>query len=111
MLQRTLKSAEWIQHQQNKCKAGKTISVNTKKPLHLITTPLQPYADLQNQVVIDADKLKEIVSVADAYYLTQKYTHEEVDTSSLESIKNNPIAQVLSKYLQDPSVCTMEGIE
>jgi len=55
-------------------------------------------------------QIKEIVSVADAYYLTQQYTHEEIDTSSLESIKNNPLAQVLSKYLQDPSVCTMEGL-
>ena len=55
-------------------------------------------------------QIDEIVSVADAYYLTQKYSQEEVDTSSFESVKNNPIAQVIGKYLQDSSVCTTEGL-
>ena len=56
-------------------------------------------------------QIQEITSVADAYYLTQKYTGEELDTSSTEAIKNNPIAQVMNKYLQNSSVCTMQGLE
>ena len=57
------------------------------------------------------EQIHEIVSVADAYYLTQEYSNEEIDTSSPEAIKNNPFANVMSKYLQDPSVCTIEGLK
>lgn len=56
-------------------------------------------------------QIQEIVSVADAYFLTQQYSNEELDTSSLDGIQNNPVAKVLGKYLQDPNVCTMEGLE
>ena len=56
-------------------------------------------------------QIQEITSVADAYYLTLKYTNENVDTSSVNAVKNNPIIQVLNKYLQDPDVCTMSGLE
>ena len=52
-------------------------------------------------------QIQEIVSVADAYALTQKYTQEELDLTSTDAVKNNPIVNVLSKYLQDPSVCSM----
>ena len=55
-------------------------------------------------------QIDEITSVADAYYLTLKYTDEEIDTSSVDAVKNNPLVKVLNKYLQDPNVCTMEGL-
>ena len=55
-------------------------------------------------------QIDEITSVADAYYLTLKYTDEEIDTSSVDAVKNNPLVKVLNKYLQDPDVCTMEGL-
>ena len=54
-------------------------------------------------------QIKEIVSVADAYFYTLKYSGETPDTSSLESAKNNPITNVFNKYLQDPSVCSIGG--
>ncbi len=56
-------------------------------------------------------QIKEIVSVSDAYFLTLKYSGEKTDTSSLEAVKNNPITNVFNKYLQDPSVCTIEGLQ
>jgi len=56
-------------------------------------------------------QIKEIVSVADAYFLTQKYSGEQTDTSSLDAVKNNPITNVFNKYLQDPSVCEMSGLQ
>ena len=56
-------------------------------------------------------QIRDIVSVADEYYATHKNAAEEVDTSSLEAIQNNPIASVFNKYLQNPEVCTMGGIE
>lgn len=55
-------------------------------------------------------QINEIISVADAYFLTLKYSNENIDTSSVDTIKNNPVGQVLSKYLQDSSVCSMEGL-
>ena len=54
-------------------------------------------------------QIKEIVSVADAYYYTLKYSGEMPDTSSLESAKNNPISNVFNKYIQDQSVCSIGG--
>ena len=54
---------------------------------------------------------QEIVSVADAYYLTMRYNSEKIDTSSPEAVKNNPLFNVMNKYLQDSSVCTMSGLE
>ena len=50
--------------------------------------------------------INEITSVADAYYMTLQYSKEQPDTSS-EAIKNNPLANVFNKYLQDPSVCSI----
>lgn len=55
-------------------------------------------------------QIQEISSVADAYFLTQKYSGEKPDTSSLDAIQNNPIANVFNKYLQDSSVCEMSGL-
>ena len=54
-------------------------------------------------------QIKEIVSVADAYFYTLKYSGEMPDTSSLDSAKSNPISNVFNKYLQDPSVCSIGG--
>lgn len=54
-------------------------------------------------------QIKEIVSVADAYYVTLKYSNQQPDLSSLDALQNNPVAQVLGKYLQDASVCSMSG--
>ena len=55
-------------------------------------------------------QINEITSVADAYYLTQKYSGEKDDLSSIDSVKNNPVVRVLNKYLQDPAVCSMSGL-
>ena len=55
-------------------------------------------------------QVQEIISVADAYALTLKYTNENIDLSSPEAVKNNPLAQVLNKYLQDKEVCSFEGL-
>ena len=52
-------------------------------------------------------QIKEITSVADAYYLTLQYSQENIDTSSLDSIKSNPLANVFNKYIQDPNVCSI----
>ncbi len=56
-------------------------------------------------------QIKEITSVADAYFLTQKYSATETDLSSLDAVKNNPLVNVFNKYLQDPSVCQITGME
>jgi len=55
--------------------------------------------------------INEISTVADAYYLTLKYSRQNPDTSSLEAAQNNPLANVFNKYLQDPAVCTIGGME
>ena len=56
-------------------------------------------------------QIKEISDVADAYFLTLKYSNENVDTSSVEAAQNTPLAHVFNKYLQDPQVCTISGME
>lgn len=53
-------------------------------------------------------QLTELVDVMKAYSTVQKYTGENIDTSSLSAVKNNPVVGVWNKYLQDPSVCQME---
>ena len=54
-------------------------------------------------------QIKEIVSVADAYFYTLKYSGEMPDTSSLESVKSNPVSNVFTKYMQDPNVCSISA--
>ena len=54
-------------------------------------------------------QLNEIVSVMQAYELVNKYSNENIDTSSLEAAKNNPIVKVWQKYLQDSSVCKINS--
>ena len=55
-------------------------------------------------------QIREITSVADAYYTTLKYSKSTPDTSSLEAIQNNPIVNVFNKYLQNPDVCSISGL-
>ena len=52
-------------------------------------------------------QINEITTVADAYYVTLKYSQESIDTSSVDAIKNNPLANVFNKYIQDPKVCSI----
>ena len=56
-------------------------------------------------------QIKEITSVADAYFLTLRYSQEQVDTSSIDAVKNNPLANVFNKYIQDPNVCSIGGLQ
>ena len=56
-------------------------------------------------------QINEITSVADAYFLTLKYSQQSIDTSSMDAIKNNPLANVFNKYIQDPSVCSVGGLQ
>lgn len=56
-------------------------------------------------------QIQEISSVADAYYLTLKYSGESADISSLNAVKNNPLANVFNKYIQDPDVCSIGGLQ
>ena len=51
------------------------------------------------------DQLTELVDVMKSFSTVQKYSGTTVDTSSLEGVKNNPVVNVWSKYLQDSSVC------
>ena len=53
----------------------------------------------------------ELVSVMDAYALVQKYSKDNVDTSSVSAVQDNPVVKAWSKYLQDSSVCTMDGLK
>ena len=55
-------------------------------------------------------QIAEIVSVMEAYSLVQKYSNEDVDTSSLSGVSNNPVVKVWNKYLNDSSVCSFEGL-
>ncbi len=52
-------------------------------------------------------QISELASVMQAYELVQKYSKEEVDTSKLSAVENNPVVKVWNKYLQDSSVCTI----
>ena len=56
-------------------------------------------------------QIKEITSVADAYYLTLQYSGENSDVSSLDAVKKNPLANVFNKYIQDPGVCSIGGLK
>ena len=52
-------------------------------------------------------QINEIVNVMKAYNTVQMYSPQEIDTSSYEAVKNNPVVKVWGKYLQDSSVCTL----
>ena len=71
------------------------------------------YAGTKIKLVCNFSKsqIDEIASVADAYYLTLKYSNEQPDFSSTEALQNNPVVRVLSKYLQDTTVCNLDGLQ
>ncbi len=52
-------------------------------------------------------QINELVNVMEAYNTVQMYSPQEIDTSSYEKVKNNPVVKVWGKYLQDSSVCTL----
>ena len=52
-------------------------------------------------------QINELVNVMEAYNTVQMYSSQEIDTSSYEAVKNNPVVKVWGKYLQDSSVCTL----
>ena len=52
-------------------------------------------------------QINELVSVMEAYALVQKYSPDNVDTSSVSAVQDNPVVKAWNKYLQDSSVCTM----
>lgn len=53
-------------------------------------------------------QINELVKVMRAYSTVQQYTGEDVDTSSISKVQNNPVVRVWNKYLQDSSVCTID---
>ena len=53
-------------------------------------------------------QVNELVKVMRAYSTIQEYTGEEVDTSKLSAVQNNPVVKVWNKYLNDPSVCNID---
>lgn len=53
-------------------------------------------------------QVSELVSVMRAYNLLQQYSNEQVDTSSVSAVQNNPVVKAWNKYLQDNSVCKMQ---
>ena len=55
-------------------------------------------------------QIQEISSVSDAYYTTLKYTNKQQNLTSTEELQNNPVAQVMNKYLTDPSVCNINEL-
>ena len=52
-------------------------------------------------------QINELVKVMKAYSTIQEYTGEQIDTSKLSSVQNNPVVKVWNKYLNDSSVCTI----
>jgi len=54
-------------------------------------------------------QLNEIYSVMQAYEVISQYTSQNIDTSSVEAVQNNPVVKVWNKYLQDSSVCTISN--
>ena len=55
----------------------------------------------------DKPQISELTSVMDAYAVLQGYSENNVDTSSLENVQNNPIVKVWNKYLNNKSVCSI----
>ena len=56
---------------------------------------------------LSKSQIKELTSVMEAYNLVQQYSKEDVDTSSIAKVENNPVVKAWNKYLQDSSVCTL----
>lgn len=68
-------------------------------------------ADVTITCKFTAAQTKELAQVMDAYDLVNQYSGESVDTSKLSGVQDNPVVKAWGKYLQDPSVCKMEGLE
>lgn len=56
-------------------------------------------------------QITELTSVMNAYSLVQKYSNEKADTSSFSKVQDNPVVKVWNKYLQDPSTCSIDGLD
>ena len=56
-------------------------------------------------------QIDELVSVMQAYEVVQKYSNEDIDTSKLSAVQDNPVVKVWNKYLQDSSTCTMKQVQ
>ena len=51
------------------------------------------------------NQVNELANVIKAYNTVQQYSSADVDTSSLNAVKDNPVINVWNKYLQDSSIC------
>ena len=67
--------------------------------------------DVTTTCKLTKSQITELTSVMNAYSLVQKYSNDNVDTSSLSAVQNNPVVKVWNKYMQDSSTCTMAGLE
>lgn len=56
---------------------------------------------------LSKSQIKELTSVMEAYNLVQHYAKDNIDTSSISGVQNNPVVKAWNKYLQDSSVCTV----
>lgn len=56
---------------------------------------------------LSKSQIKELTSVMEAYNLVQHYAKDNIDTSSISNVQNNPVVKAWNKYLQDSSVCTL----
>ena len=57
------------------------------------------------------DQIKELSSVMGAYDLLQQYSKDDMNIESVEQVQNNPVVKAWNKYLQNPEVCTIGGLE
>ena len=56
-------------------------------------------------------QITELSSVMNAYELLQGYSSQNVDTSNVSAVQDNPVVKAWNKYIQDASVCSMRGLE
>ena len=78
-----------------------------------VYTETVDYSGLKTCVTCKFSKshLDELTRVMKAYSTLQDFSGETPDTSSLDSVKDNPIVKVWNKYLQDSSICSMEMLK
>ncbi len=53
-------------------------------------------------------QIDEFCSVIDAYELVNKYSKENVDTSNLTAVQDNPVIKVWNKFLNDKATCSVD---
>lgn len=85
---------EILGKENNKCVYKETIDISGSKSCIVCRFT-------QNQI-------NELIKVMKAYSTIQEYTGEEVDTSKLSAVQNNPVVKVWNKYLNDSTVCNIE---